>query len=374
VHNSCVSRCRRMCIPAATHPRAISPFPMPADRASLPPPAPGALSRCLRTGRCMRTRIPPPPAPGALSGCLRTRIPSSARPRGPFPMPADLRAEACPHPGPFLMPASRRLPPPGPFPDAHASPPPPAPWALSRCPRTRINAATRPRGPFPIPADMRQCRCPPLGPFPDARGRASPLLPAHGPFPYARGRASPPPGPFPDAPRCTSPPPPAPGALSQCQPFPNARGSASPLRMHVPADAHPQGPFPMSAGGRQRGRVRAALACRPPPGGFGVHRTTTISLRVAVCLWAALACVRMDRRPRGPATAIRLRAALGCVRRPATAVNLRAAWACVQTLPGNSASGRLGRSDARQTCPEADGGCRTLIILLTYLTLRHSQT
>jgi hypothetical protein len=136
------------------------------------------------------------------------------------------------------------------------------------------------------------------------------------------------------------------------RPFPDARGSASPLRMHVPDDAHPQGPFPMSAGGRQQGRIRAALACRPPPGGFGVHRTTTVSLRVAVCLWAALACIRTDRRPHGPATAVRLRAALGCVRTPgnrrpppggmgmgpdaARKLCLRAAWAFGRTpnLPG----------------------------------------
>jgi hypothetical protein len=133
-----------------------------------------------------------------------------------------------------------------------------------------------------------------------------------------------------DAQGGTSPTPPAPGADA------------------CPRQCPPQGPFPMSAGGRQRGRFLAALACvrRPPPGGFGVHPATTLRAALA-CVrtpsgnrqsasGAALACVQTDRRPRRPATAVRLRAALGCI--PATAIR-----------------------HARQTCPEADRGVTTKI-------------
>jgi hypothetical protein len=104
--------------------------------------------------------------------------------------------------------------------------------------------------------------------------------------------------------------------------------------------------------------------------------------------------VRRHRDPsasgRRPATAVRFRAALACVQQPPSASERL--WPpgnrCVWT-PGNCRlpPGGLGmRPDAARQLflgaawasgrfgPEGDGGCRTLIVLLTYLTFRHSQT
>jgi hypothetical protein len=114
-----------------------------------------------------------------------------------------------------------------------------------------------------------------------------------------------------------------------------------PGRMRVPANAHPRALSQcLRAGGSGDASwrlwrasavpLRAALACiRQPPSGTPSGNRQSAS-------GAALACVQTDRRPRRPATAVRLRAALGCI--PATAIR-----------------------HARQTCPEADRGVTTKI-------------
>jgi hypothetical protein len=274
----------------------------------------------------------PLPAPGALFRCPWTRN-AATRPWGPFLMPTDPTQWAlsrCPQ---MRVPP---LPAPGHFPDARgcASMLPPAPGALSRFPRTCVNAAARPWGPFPMPADARPHCCPPMGPFPmpaDARPRL------RGPFPMppdAHPRHRLPPGPFPNASpfpmpaeapprcRCMSLPMPTPRALSRC------------LRAGGSGDA---------SGRLWRAiHLRAALACigQPPsasgwPSASGrlwraSRRTAVHGPATAVRLWAALGCVRTPGNCRPPSGGLGLRPDA------ARQLCLRAAWAFgrMPNLPG----------------------------------------
>jgi hypothetical protein len=140
--------------PAAARPRG--PFPDACGRTFPPPPAPGPFPN-------RGCPSPSPPAHGVLSRCPRTHVPASARPWGPFPMPADARPAAT-RPralSPFPMPAD------------HASMPQPTPGALCRC------------------LDVPPHRRPTPGPFPDACG-------------CPRGRTPKPPGRMPKPPGGTA--------------------------------------------------------------------------------------------------------------------------------------------------------------------------
>jgi hypothetical protein len=185
--------------------------------------------------------------------CARpqTRVPAASRPRGPFPMPADARP--CRRPPPRAL--SRCPPTCVPTAARHrglSRCPLPAPGALSRCPR--IPAATR-TPPPPAPGSFPLSLCPqtmcPCCHLP--QGPFFRCLDSH--------PRRPPPGPFPDACGC---PPPAPGALSQCRRtciHTSARPRGPfPMPADLPRRRPPWGPFPMPADGCPR--------CCPPPGPF----------------------------------------------------------------------------------------------------------